>query len=88
MLSLFYLKRKIMKNSNGNINELFNTIVYILMCGLCLFPIFMLVDSIWIRIPLIFVVLLVCGYLEERVISRFVNELVEKFEKNGEDDEK
>ena len=77
-----------MKNSNGNINELFNTIVYILMCGLCLFPIFMLVDSIWIRIPLIFVVLLVCGYLEERVISRFVNELVEKFEKNGEDDEK
>ena len=77
-----------MKNSNGNINELFNTIVYILMCGLCLFPIFMLVDSIWIRIPLIFVVLLVCGYLEERVISRFVNGLVEKFEKDEEDDEK
>ena len=77
-----------MKNSNGNINELFNTIVYILMCAICLFPIFEFVDSIWIRIPLIFVVLLVCGYLEERVISRFVNELVEKFEKNGEDDEK
>ena len=77
-----------MKNSNGNINELFNTIVYILMCGLCLFPIFMLVDSIWIRIPLIIAVILLCGYLEERVISRFVNELVEKFEKNGEDDEK
>lgn len=77
-----------MKNSNGNINELFNTIVYILMCVLCLFPIFMLVESIWIRIPLIFVVLLICGYLEERVISRFVNGLVEKFEKDEEDDEK
>lgn len=77
-----------MKNSNGNINELFNTIVYILLCAICMFPIFKFVDSIWIRIPLIFVVLLVCGYLEERVISRFVNELVEKFEKNGKDDEK
>ena len=88
MLSLFYLKRKIMKNSNGNINELFNTIVYILMCAICLFPIFEFVDSIWIRIPLIIAVILLCGYLEERVISRFVNELVEKFEKNGEDDEK
>ena len=77
-----------MKNSNGNINELFNTIVYILMCAICMFPIFEFVDSIWIRIPLIIAVILLCGYLEERVISRFVNGLVEKFEKNGEDDEK
>lgn len=77
-----------MKNSNGNINELFNTIVYILMCAICLFPIFEFVDSIWIRIPLIIAVILLCGYLEERVISRFVNGLVEKLEKNGEDDEK
>ena len=77
-----------MKNSNGNINELFNTIVYILMCAICLFPILKFVDSIWIQIPLIIAVILLCGYLEERVISRFVNELVEKFEKNGEDDEK
>ena len=76
-----------MKHSNGNINELFNTIVYILMCAICLFPILKFVDSIWIQIPLIFVVILVCGYLEERVISRFVNGLVEKLEKNGEDDE-
>ena len=58
------------------------------MCAICLFPIFEFVDSIWIRIPLIIAVILLCGYLEERVISRFVNGLVEKLEKNGEDDEK
>jgi len=77
----------IMKNSNGNINELFNTIVYILLCAICLFPIFKFIDSIWIRIPLIIAVILLCGYLEERVISRFVNGLVEKFEKDEENKE-
>ena len=54
-----------------------NIIAYIIIFILCLVAILNIFDSMIIRIVLICISFFVCGYIEERILSRYINELVE-----------
>lgn len=55
-----------------------NFITYILIYALCIMATTQIIENIIIRVIISFVLLLVCGYVEEKILSRFVNSLVEK----------
>jgi len=55
-----------------------NFITYVLVYALCLIAVIKFVENIFIRIVVLFVLLLVCGYVEEKVLSQIVNGFVEK----------
>ena len=55
-----------------------NFITYVLLYMLCLTIIIQFVGNAFIRVIILLVLLLVCGYIEEKVMSPFVNNFVEK----------
>lgn len=55
-----------------------NSIAYLTLYALCLAIMINIFNNVFIKGVLIVVLLLVCGYLEEKVFSRYINELVEK----------
>lgn len=55
-----------------------NFITYILIYALCIMATTQIIENIIIRVIILFVLLLVCGCVEEKILSRFVNSLVEK----------
>lgn len=67
-----------MKNS-GTWCTIFNTLVLILLMVLCGILIFNVFESTALRILLIILSFIPCGFLEQWVLSRFVNAAVELF---------
>lgn len=55
-----------------------NFITYILLYVLCLTIIIQFVENAFIRVIASLVLLLSCGYIEEKVLSQFVNNFIEK----------
>ena len=55
-----------------------NFITYILIYALGIMGMIQIIENIIIRVIILFVLFLVCGYIEEKILSRFVNGLVEK----------
>ena len=55
-----------------------NFIVYIALYAFCLAVLMDIFKNFLIRFVLIVVFLPICGYLEEKIFSRYINELVEK----------
>ena len=63
---------------NGTWYFVANFITYVLLYALCLTIIIQFVENAFIRVIILLVLLLVCGYIEEKVLSQFVNNFVEK----------
>lgn len=59
-----------------------NFITYIFMYMLCLMVAIQFVENITIGVVVLFLLLLVCGYVEEKIFSKFVNNFVEKLLKD------
>ena len=55
-----------------------NFIMYILIYALCIMAMIKIIENIIIRVIILFILFLACGYVEEKILSRFVNSLVEK----------
>ena len=55
-----------------------NLITYILLYALCIIATIQIIENIFIRVIILFVLFLVCGFVEEKILSRFVNSLIGK----------
>lgn len=55
-----------------------HSLVLAVMITACIVPILIPADSIWLKVILIVVSVLICGFAEERLLSGTVNGLVEK----------
>ena len=55
----------------------FNTITYIALLGLIMLPIIFFVDSLLVKIILVVLAFFLCGFVEQWLISRFINQFVE-----------
>ena len=71
-----------MGDFESNACMVINTVVYLLLFALCVLAILSIFDSIILRILLIVISFLACGFIEERLLSRFVNAFVEKIDKS------
>ena len=54
-----------------------NAIVYIVMFVLCAIAVLNIFDNIIFRIILLVLSLFICGYIEEKILSIFINNLVD-----------
>lgn len=63
---------------NGKWYFMANCITYILIYAICLIATIQFIKNIIIRVIVLFVCFLVCGYVEEKVLSRFVNSFIER----------
>ena len=63
---------------NGAWYFIANFMTYALLYVLCLIITIQFVQNVFIRVIILLVLLLVCGYIEEKVLSRFVNNFVQK----------
>jgi len=55
-----------------------NFITYILIYALCIMATIQIIENIVTRVIILFVLFLACGYVEEKILSRFINSLIEK----------
>lgn len=55
-----------------------NSVAYLIIYILCLVIVINAINNVFARLFLGVVFFLACGYLEEKLLSRYVNELIEK----------
>lgn len=63
---------------NGKWYFVANFTTYMIIYAFCLIVTIQFVGNIIIRVIVLFVLFLVCGYVEEKILSQFVNNFVEK----------
>lgn len=55
-----------------------NGVAYLCMFAVCVFVVINLIESVIVRVCVLPVLFLLCGYLEQWVVVRFVNTLLDK----------
>ena len=55
-----------------------NLITYILIYALCIMVTTQLIQNTIISVIVLFVLFFICGYVEEKILSQFVNCIIEK----------
>lgn len=55
-----------------------NLITYTMLNAICLLFIVQIIENFLIRSVILIVLLLACGYIEEKILSRYINNFVKK----------
>ncbi len=78
IITIYTERGRHMRDKYGFACFVANSLVLAVMITACIVPIFILADSIWLKVILIAASVLICGFAEERLLSGTVNGLVEK----------
>ena len=69
-----------MKDKYGRTCFVANLLVLLTLIALCVIPIIIFVKRIWVILILIVLAIVLCAFIEERILSRYVNGLITKME--------
>lgn len=67
-----------MKFQDVDIYVIFNSLMWIIIFAICLILLILFVGNIIARIILAIVSFVICGFIEERILSKYVNRFVKK----------
>ncbi len=67
-----------MRFQDVDIYVIFNSLMWIIIFAICLILLILFVGNIIARIILAIVSFVICGFIEERILSKYVNRFVKK----------